>query len=35
MGEFANSRFTTVLLYVLATVVSLLNVWLLCELIRG
>ena len=35
MGEFANSRFTAVLLYALATVVSLLNVWLLCELIRG
>ena len=32
MGEFVNSRFTTALLYFLALLVTLLNVWLLVEL---
>lgn len=32
MGEFVNSRFTTVLLYFLALLVTVLNVWLLVEL---
>lgn len=32
MGPYANSRFTTVLLYAIAVAVSLLNVFLLVEL---
>ena len=33
MGPYANSRFTTVLLYAMAAAVSLLNVFLLVELV--
>lgn len=34
MGDYANSRFTCILLYVMATFVSLLNVYLLWSLIK-
>lgn len=35
MGEYANSRATTILLYALATLVTLLNLWLLWQLAAG
>lgn len=35
MGEYVNSRFTTILLYFLATLVTLLNVYLLWQLFVG
>ena len=35
MGNFVNSRFTTILLYILATLVTLLNVGLLIELVAA
>lgn len=34
MGKYKNARFTTILLYALATLVTLLNVYLLYELIK-
>jgi Mn2+/Fe2+ NRAMP family transporter len=33
MGDYANSRFTTVLLYTMAGFVTLLNVYLLWSLV--
>lgn len=35
MGEFANSRLTNILLLILGTIVSLLNLFLLIQLIIG
>lgn len=35
MGQYANHRFTTISLYLLAAIVTLLNVWLLVESVRG
>lgn len=35
MGEFANSRLTNIVLLILGTIVSLLNLFLLIQLIIG
>jgi len=35
MGEFANSRLTNIVLLILGTIVSLLNLFLLAQLVIG
>ena len=35
MGEFANSRSTNIILLILGTIVSLLNLFLLVQLVIG
>lgn len=35
MGEFANSRLTNIILLILGTIVSLLNLFLLVQLVIG
>ena len=35
MGEFANSRLTNIVLLILGTIVSLLNLFLLVQLVIG